>query len=182
MSSLSQVVRTLQPTPKRRKQYSDALMVAMHLISVTLTNRRMANKIIQMCASVAFQGAFDSSHVASWLPSASYLQERLVCFDAALMLLKRDMEIQDAEGGLLRYVWADSSVQGHRDWLQIKEQWIRGSDLADVFAAVRALAREDDELFMEERHAAQQTLESKIHVHMRIPVAKASGRLKKGLP
>ena len=120
-----QYLVTLLQTPggrgTRGQRYSNKVMVAMHLLAVSLSNRREATKVAQQALQAAFQRILPSENIVNKLPSASYLSARMVCFDSACMLVKQELERRLMPHGVTRWLWADSSVQGRRDWLQVKE-------------------------------------------------------------
>ena len=115
------------------------------------------------------------------LPSREYIRSRTVLFDGALMLLKREVE-RDArnQGGMTRWLWADSSVQADRDLLQIKEMYVRNMDLVRVADAADLLALGNlgvIDTFLSDTAACNDTLQHGLRLHMRAPVAKASGQV-----
>ena len=121
---------------KRGKQYSNKVMVAMHLLAASLCNQKDAIKVVQQALEAALERLLPSECLAKRLPSPSFVAARMVCFDGACMLLKQALERTFMPEGVTRWLWADSSVQAHRDWLQVKELWARDSDLTQLVRAV----------------------------------------------
>ena len=127
MRCLQRLVALLDSSPceaKKGKQYSNKVMVAMHLLATSLCNQREAIKVAQQALEAALGRLLPSDRIAKRLPSASFVAARMVCFDGACMLLKQELEQRFMQDGVTRWLWADSSVQARRDWLQVKELWV----------------------------------------------------------
>ena len=185
---LSRVMRILQKLSKHlapvhnrsrghgvaERHFSDEGLVAAHLLSMALTNRKKQQQIVKLTMAAAFGNAMATDYVSHHVPSYSFLRKRLVMFDAAMMLLKRQQDTSDK----FRWIWADSSPQGGYDWLQIKELSINVSEVVTVADAVDELAKHNstsDEVFLEDGCRLHEVLERHMRIHMRIPTAKSSG-------
>ena len=148
-ASIEPVVQTLQALalPSRTRYgntaqhaYSDATMVASHLLALRLSNRNDSEKVIELAVAASFQGLMGGDLRSSkWLPSPSYIRKRLVCLDAALMLWRRVLE--ERHGSKLCWLWADSSVQAGHDWVQVKELSVHTADMQQVVAAMDHLSQ-----------------------------------------
>ena len=72
-------------------------------------------------------------------PSAPTLQRNELALDVAMMLVKQD-EFSQREAGeapnTFRYGWADSSPQGHHDWLWMQHHAVAVDDLVPTWRAV----------------------------------------------
>ena len=70
------------------------------------------------------------------VPSPSTMQQHQLVFDVAFMLFKRATLSRQAGA---RYIFADASEQGGRDWLIAKIQFVADSDLINMLEAMFAL-------------------------------------------
>ena len=161
----------LSPILTTRMQPWCLCICSSHFLEIGKDTRTSCNLLLQP----SFVASFADIPVKS-LPSKSFMRRRQVSFDGAFMLWKRTV---DASAPVVRWVWMDSSPQAGRDWLQVKELYAREADLVQLYHAVETLAlaySESHDLTMDDEKDATQTIEASLHIHMRIPVAKASGK------
>ena len=157
----------------RRAEFPDHCMVAFHMILPYLRNASSFKTVMSNAFSALFHSTFADAP-SGFAPSKSSLNRHRVVFDVAYMMLKRQLDGPPT----LRWLWMDSSPQAGRDWLQIKELYIRQADALQVAQQVETLALatlEGQELCLEDVRGAVDILEQCVHFHMRIPVAKSSG-------
>ena len=171
----------------RHEKFDAQVLVAMHSLAPHLRNHHLLRTAIILGTQVALPGVRGQGMVEH-IPSDSYMRKRQVCYDAALLLLRRARDSQNArQGGSVRWLWADSSPQAGYDWMQVKELHASAKDLPVIFSAVADLAIaniEGQELCLDVLQCHNATIEGKLQIHMKIPTAKASGHqgLKQALP
>ena len=154
-------------------KFPASVQVAMHMLLPFLRNQHAVRDILELAMSAMLPG-LAMQGLQKRFPSESHIRKRQICFDAALMMWRRDRELAP----LLRWVWIDSSPQANRDWLQVKEKSLLVADVAAVATTVEQMAcanHAEDPLSLDELHEHNALLEQSFNIHMRIPVAKASG-------
>eukprot|EP00971_Amphidinium_carterae_P146201 2898109-Amphidinium_carterae.3 len=186
MQWLQALLQQLRPAGNQTRgthKFSASALVAAHLCSAALGNKGMLSKHAFFLVHTLFPNvfAFDGlSALLSKLPSAAVLSRSNVIFDAAYVMLSRWQNTRMSDMGCARYIWIDSSPQHGYDWFLCKdeEQVISNSDLLPLAAAVDRLSlahMEQELLHQNEMDSLEATIDSSMHVHLKVPVAKGSG-------